>query len=147
MTPRLQDKLRASPTPRGADALAPGEIYRDERTTIEIGARAEQRAVEVLVRAGMRIVERNYRCKLGELDIIARDGSTLVFIEVRSRRDSTYGSALEAVGWRKQRKVTRVAMHYIARRRPVFCAARFDVVAITGDELVHIRDAWRIGRY
>jgi putative endonuclease len=113
-------------------------------TTIERGATGEERAVELLIRAGLNIVERNYRSRLGELDIIAREGTTLVFVEVRSRRDSTYGSALEAVGWRKQRKVSRVAMQYIMWRRPRFVAARFDVVAITGDEIVHVRDAWRL---
>jgi putative endonuclease len=123
------------------------DIVRDERTTIVKGSKAEQRAAELLERSGLRIVERNYWTKLGELDIIAREGSTLVFVEVRSRRDATHGSALETVDWRKQRKVTRVAMQYIKWRRPVFVAARFDVVGITGDEIVHIRDAWRLQGY
>jgi putative endonuclease len=68
----------------------------------------------------------------------------LVFVEVRSRRNAEYGSALDAVSWQKRRKVTRVAMQFIAYRRPRFDEARFDVVAITGDELVHIEDAWRL---
>jgi putative endonuclease len=116
----------------------------NEPTTIETGSKAEQRAVSLLVRKGYRIVERNFRTKLGELDIIAREGPTLVFVEVRSRRDGTYGSALDAVGWRKQRKVTRVAMQYLARRKPLFVTCRFDVVGITGDDIVHIQDAWRL---
>jgi len=115
-------------------------------TKIEVGSAAERRAVELLLRKGYQIVERNYRTKLGELDIVARDGTTLVFVEVRSRHDSTYGSALEAVGWRKQSKVSKVAMQYLAWRKPRFIAARFDVVAITGDEMVHIQDAWRLDR-
>jgi putative endonuclease len=111
----------------------------------ERGASAEQRAVELLVRKGYRIVERNYRSKLGELDIIARDGSTLVFVEVRSRCTARFGSALEAVGRRKQVQVSRVAMQYLVWRRPSFSRARFDVVAITGHEVVHVVDAWRLG--
>jgi putative endonuclease len=119
-------------------------ISADGTSTIEIGATSEDRAVEHLVRRGYRIVERNYRCKLGELDIIARDGTTLVFVEVRSRRNGEHGSALVAVGWPKRRKVSRVAMQYLAHRKPRFELARFDVVAITGGELVHIKDAWRL---
>lgn len=114
-------------------------------TKIAIGASGEERATALLVRHGLRIVERNYRCKVGELDIIAREDDTLVFVEVRTRHSAEFGSALEAVGWRKQQKVSRVAMHYLAWRRPVFDEARFDVVAITGDEIVHVRDAWRLG--
>lgn len=118
--------------------------FGEGRSTVEVGATSEDRAVDHLVRQGLSIVERNYRCKVGELDIVARDHGVLVFVEVRSRRSAEYGSALEAVTWRKRQKVTRVAMHYLAWRRPRFEAARFDVVAITGDELVHIRDAWRL---
>lgn len=117
----------------------------DERTTIQVGANGEERAASLLVASGMRIVERNYRCKLGELDIVARDRDTLVFVEVRSRQSVAFGSAMDAVGWVKQRKVTRVAQQYIAARRPRFETARFDVVAVTGNEIVHVRDAWRLG--
>jgi putative endonuclease len=108
------------------------------------GDKAEDRAVELLLRKGLVIEERNFRTKLGELDIIARDGTTLVFVEVRSRQTDKYGSALETVGWRKQRQVSRVAKMYLARRRPRFVACRFDVVGITGDDIVHIQDAWRL---
>jgi putative endonuclease len=120
------------------------QMFGDHKTTIEVGASGEDRAVAHLVRAGFRIVERNYRCKLGELDVIARDGGVLVFVEVRSRRSNEFGNALDAVSAHKRKKVTRVAMSYIAYRRPRFVEARFDVVAITGAELVHIKDAWRL---
>jgi putative endonuclease len=120
-------------------------MQENQPTTIAIGASAETRAVDLLVRSGYRIVERNYRTKLGEIDIVARDGTTLVFVEVRSRRSNRFGSALEAVGWRKQRQVSRVAAQYLKWRRPVFDTARFDVVAITGDEIVLVQDAWRLG--
>jgi putative endonuclease len=120
------------------------QMFGDDKTKIEVGATGEDRAVDYLVRSGMRIVERNYRCTLGELDIIARAAGTLVFVEVRSRRSAEFGSALDAVNWHKRRKVTRVAMAYLAARRPRFVEARFDVIAITGSELVHIKDAWRL---
>lgn len=114
-------------------------------TTNERGNNGEERAALFLMRAGYRIVERNFRSKLGELDIVARDGGVLVFVEVRSRGGDLHGNAVEMVNIHKQRKVTRVAWSYIARRRPSFSSARFDVIGITGDDLVHIKDAWRLG--
>jgi putative endonuclease len=116
----------------------------DEPTTIAVGATSEDRAVAHLVRRGYRIVERNYRCKVGELDVVARDGAVLVFVEVRSRRSAEFGDALDAVSFAKRRKVSRVAQAYVVNRRPRFASARFDVIAITGRELVHIEDAWRL---
>lgn len=128
--------MRPQPTSVESDAPEPH--------TRERGNKAEDRAVELLLRKGLRIEERNFRTKLGELDIVARDGSTLVFVEVRSRQTNRFGSALDAVGWRKQRQVSRVATMYLARRRPRFVTCRFDVIGITGDEIVHIQDAWRL---
>src|SRR4026207_2560061 len=104
------------------------QTFGDDRTTIEVGATGEDRAADYLVRQGYKIVERNYRSKLGELDVIARDGGVLVFVEVRSRRSAEFGNALDAVNWHKRKKVTRVAMNYLAYRKPRFDEARFDVV-------------------
>jgi putative endonuclease len=109
------------------------------------GDRSEDRAVAELERLGYEIIERNYRCKLGEIDIVARDGDTLVFVEVRSRADGDHGDALETVNGRKQRRIARVAQMYIAARRPVFEACRFDVVGITGGDLTLVKDAFRPG--
>lgn len=120
------------------------QTFGNDKTKVEVGATGEDRAASHLVRSGMRIVERNFRCKLGELDIVARDGGVLVFVEVRSRRSTEFGSALDAISWQKRRRVTRMAMAYLAARKPRFVEARFDVVAITGNELVHIKDAWRL---
>ena len=114
-------------------------------TTIATGARNEERAASYLVERGYRIVERNFKTKIGELDIIARDRGTLVFVEVRSRGGRGHGSALEAVNQTKRGRVSRMAQLYIAWRRPEFELARFDVVAITGAEVTLIRDAWRLG--
>jgi len=112
-------------------------------STLDLGASGESRATRLLVREGYRIVERNFRCKSGELDIVARDGRVLCFVEVRSRANADYGHAAEMVDARKQARVSRVAQHYLALRSPRFEEARFDVVAITGDEEVLIKDAWR----
>lgn len=130
---------------RPHDQPATGDHPRSpEPHTRERGNKAEAWAVELLLRKGFTIEARNFQTKLGELDIVARDGSTLVFVEVRSRQTNRFGSAVDAVGWRKQRQVSRVAKVYLAWRRPRFVSCRFDVVAITGDEIVHIQDAWRL---
>jgi putative endonuclease len=108
------------------------------------GAQAEDDAIKVLRKAGYRVVDRNFRCRIGELDVVALDGDTLVFIEVRSRRDVSFGGGIAAISGAKMKQVARVAAAYVAIRRPVFTTCRFDVVAVTGDEITHIRDAFRI---
>jgi putative endonuclease len=113
-------------------------------TTVARGASAESAAAALLARAGYRVVERNYRCIVGELDIVAYDGDVLAFVEVRSRRDASHGDAAEMVGRRKQRQVARVAGVYLALRAPAADQVRFDVVALTGDDAVLIKDAWRV---
>jgi putative endonuclease len=112
--------------------------------TNQIGARNEQRAVEALEDRGYSIVERNFRIKTAEVDIVARDRDVLCFVEVRSRADDQFGNAAETVGSIKRAKVTRGARAYLALRRPEFEQARFDVVAITGERVDVIRDAWRL---
>lgn len=111
-------------------------------STTERGRRGEERAVRALVGRGLTIVERNYRCRLGELDIVARDRDTLVFVEVRSRADDSRGSAAFAVDWKKQVQVARVAAHYLTRRRGDWRTCRFDVVAITGEDVEIVENAF-----
>jgi putative endonuclease len=127
-------------TPRGSRELGPPL----PTTTTAIGASAEEIATRVLIEAGYHVVERNFRCKLGELDLVARDGGVLCFVEVRSRGGDGHGLAAETVTRAKQRKVTRAAYAYLAQRRPRFDEARFDVVSITGERIDLIRDAWRL---
>jgi putative endonuclease len=126
---------------RAADAPKVPEA-KDQR--IQRGASAEACAVQLLVDTGYQIVERNFRCKLGELDIVARDAGVLAFVEVRSRSDDEHGSAVEMIGPGKQRRVARVAAYYLATRSPVFDDCRFDVVAITAGEAILIKDAFRL---
>lgn len=90
----------------------------------------EDTAAGLLERKGMRLLARNWRCKVGELDLVAMDGATLVFVEVKCRsRDRLYDPAL-AVDVRKQIRVRRVAEAYMAMEHPRFSDCRFDVVSV-----------------
>jgi putative endonuclease len=113
-------------------------------STVVVGASAETAATRLLLERGYRIVERNFRCKAGELDVIARDRGVLVFVEVRSRTDADHGHAAEMVDAHKQRQVARVAELYLATRDLDYDEVRFDVVAITGGHAELIQDAWRL---
>ncbi len=107
------------------------------------GAKYEERAAEYLEGLGWRILERNYRCRTGEIDLIAADGQTLVFVEVKYRRSDTYGSPAEAVDGRKQRTICRVADHYrMCHGVLEGQACRFDVISVQGEELSLLQDAF-----
>lgn len=114
-----------------------------DSTSLTTGASAEDRAAAALEAAGYTIVARNWRCGAGELDIIAREGDVLAFVEVRSRASSSHGHAAEMVSPGKQRQVTRIAGMYLTIVRPQYELIRFDVVAVTGPRIDLIRDAWR----
>ncbi len=105
------------------------------------GFKAEEYACAHLAEQGMDIVERNWRCRAGELDIIARDGSTLVFVEVRSRSGNTHGSPEESLTGLKLRRLWRAAHLYLGTPDPSF-PVRFDVVAVGPEGIRHIRDAF-----
>jgi putative endonuclease len=105
------------------------------------GARAEDRAARFLEDRGLAIVERNFRTRLGEIDLIAREGPVLVFVEVRLRADPRFGRAEETVGWAKQRRICAAARYYLMRLRdPPPC--RFDVVALEDAEPRWLRGAF-----
>ena len=91
-----------------------------------------------LERLGYAILERRYRCRLGEIDIIARDGDVTVFVEVKARESGEFGGGAAAVTPAKQRTVARVAMDYIARHRLADRPSRFDVVVVDGSETVQV---------
>lgn len=95
-----------------------------------LGAAGEQAAERLLRRWCYAILERNYRCPLGEVDLIALDGATVVFVEVKTRTHGAYGSPFDAVDARKQRQIVRVAEYYIAEHRLEGRDARFDVVGV-----------------
>lgn len=101
------------------------------------GARAEDLCAEHLRGAGLRIVERNWRCRHGEIDLVAEEGRTLVFAEVRYRRDSRFGGAAESVTAAKQARLVAAARLYLMRRPETDC--RFDVLLLDALEPGRIR--------
>lgn len=109
------------------------------------GREAEQHAAALLGRRGLKEVCRNYRCRGGEIDLIMRDGEHLVFIEVRYRSRSDYGSAAETVHGTKQQRLALAAQHYL-QKSGFGGPCRFDVVAIDGDEEPRwLQDAFQPG--
>lgn len=97
-----------------------------------LGNRGEETAAAYLEQKGYAILERQYRTPVGEIDLIARDGKTLVFVEVKTRRSARYGQPSAAVGWEKQRRIIRGAMWYMMNRQRQREAppCRFDVVEV-----------------
>jgi putative endonuclease len=100
------------------------------RSRVILGKIGEDLACKELERRGYAIVARRYRRRRGELDIIARDGGTLVFVEVKSRGGRDFGQASEAVTRIKRRRIAALAFDYIVRHHVAECPCRFDVVSI-----------------
>jgi putative endonuclease len=100
----------------------------------DLGAAGEQAAEHFLRKKRYVIVARNYRCKVGEVDLVALDRGTLVFVEVKTRRHAGFGAPIEAVDMRKQRQIVRAARHFIAAHRLHDRDARFDVVGVWWDD-------------
>ena len=94
------------------------------------GRESESIAVKQLKKQGYKIVEQNYRSKLGEIDIIAKDKKTLVFVEVKARRSDRYGSPKWAITPKKKRQMSKVALYYLKVTKQTNVKARFDVVTI-----------------
>ncbi|HKK02170.1 MAG TPA: YraN family protein [Desulfuromonadales bacterium] len=111
-----------------------------------LGRWGEAAAADFLRRLGMKIVERNYRTPVGEIDIIGRQGRHLVFVEVKTRTSNRFGTPQEAVGPRKQRQILRTAQWYLSGGRGAGLQPRFDVVAVRpgqdGPLIDHIPDAF-----
>lgn len=96
------------------------------------GDAAEAAAEEHLLRSGLKLVERNYRCRFGEIDLILEDGATLVFVEVRRRTSASFGGAIESITAGKRERLLATAKHYLAGRKSAAC--RFDAVLMQGSE-------------
>lgn len=108
-----------------------------------VGTIKEDVAAKYLAKNGMEILNKNYRCRYGEIDIVAKDGSYLVFTEVKYRANTKNGYPEEAVTAKKQKTIAFVANYYLMQKHlssdtPV----RFDVVAILGEEITHIKNAF-----
>jgi putative endonuclease len=96
----------------------------------KFGEKGEEIAVRHLKKRGYKIIETNYRTKLGEIDIIAQDKDTIVFAEVKTRRSVQFGNPKQAVTIRKQKKISMVALYYLKATGQSSARARFDVVAV-----------------
>ncbi len=103
----------------------------------------EQRAADYLIRQGLTPVAYNWHCRYGELDLIMRDGSCLVFVEVKYRSSGGLGSALEAVTAAKLRKMRKTASHYIYETKPVATGFRFDVVAMQSGKIHWVKGVFQ----
>lgn len=112
---------------------------------LQRGEATEQLACEHLQANGFVLLHKNYRLKMGEIDLIMRDGQTIVFIEVRYRKTMAYGGALQSIDPRKQARIIRTAQHYLQYRAPE-AQARFDVIAIEGNNGIQwIKNAFDLG--
>ena len=112
----------------------------------ELGQKGEEIALRFLKKKGYRIIEQNYVCKMGEMDIIAKEKDTFAFIEVKTRTSTTFGPPQSAVNASKQRQLSKVALNFLKEKNLEDVRARFDVVAILlrpkGEEIELIRDAF-----
>ena len=119
-----------------------------KRSTKEKGQEGERLAARFLEEQGFRILDRNYRNRLGEIDIVAEDRGVLVFVEVRTLKAYAGHSPEETIQWKKQQRVSRTAQAYIQHKRLEDRPARFDVVSVTldgaGSTLRHIPDAFEM---
>lgn len=110
------------------------------------GAAYEKIAAAHLISKGYEILAFNYRCKMGEIDIIARDGEYLVFVEVKYRANDKKGSPLEAISLNKQKTISKCALHYMMMNHLTDVPVRFDVVGILKDKKEHIENAFEFVR-
>ncbi len=118
----------------------------------EVGNKGEKLAAKFLKRKGYKIIQRNYKCKLGEIDIIAEQDRTVVFVEVKTRRTQEFGPPQYAITTAKKGQISRVALFYIKEKRLVEQTCRFDVIAITFQpesrkpRIEHIENAFQLSR-
>jgi len=115
----------------------------------EFGRFGEEIAGRYLARRGYKILDKNYRTKSGELDIVAMDGRTLVFVEVKSRRSQSFGTPGDAVDARKRRRMEKAALAYISEKNKGGLQCRFDVIGVTAaggeePEIELVKDAFEL---
>lgn len=136
------------------EKLLSKNLYNKEKqTAVSIGALGEEAAVKALKKQGYKIIDRNYRTKMGEIDIIAKDGEYTCFIEVRLRKNNSFGSPADSIDEGKRIRIINTAKHYAVSKRIYDTPMRFDVVLInaTADKnrlknihLQIIKDAFRL---
>lgn len=106
----------------------------------EIGDKYEEKAVRLLISRGYEILERNYRVRAGEIDIIARYGDTIVFVEVKYRKNLKYGYGIEAVDYRKIRRIYGAAKIYLTLNKKLSSKIRFDCISFLGEKIFWTKD-------
>jgi len=99
--------------------------------TREIGNHAENRALKYLLDQGLKLIKRNYHCKCGEIDLIMSDNNIIVFVEVRYRKNTYYGSGAETIDFRKRKKLLASATHFLQNKRMLDRFCRFDVISVS----------------
>ena len=114
---------------------------KSDNTTTTRGCEAESVAAKYLEARGLRVLERNFRVRGGEIDLICREGNTLVFVEVRLRSRQDFGGAGASITVTKQKRLILAARHWLARHGD--CECRFDCILIDGDTLEWVKDAFR----
>lgn len=118
----------------------------DQRQSL--GKRGEDLACDELRRLGYTILDRRFRTRGGELDVVARDGDVVVFVEVKARSDRRFGSPFEAITWRKRQRLSAMATSYLCLKRLVGVACRFDVVSVierrSGPAIEVVRNAFDV---
>ena len=113
-----------------------------------IGNKAEDNAAKYLKKQGYKILERNYNLPCGEIDIIAKKDKTLVFVEVKYRKNAEdFGGAVAAVTKAKQKRVINAAISYIKTKKPLYEALMFDIIAVSGDKIEHIKNAFSSDKF
>ncbi len=107
----------------------------------QTGKEAEDRALSYLEQNGLSLIQRNYRSRYGEIDLIMKDGGTIVFIEVRYRRNKTFGGASLSVTFQKQQRLLTTAAQFLQQHAPHY-PARMDVLALEGNDIEWIKNAF-----
>ncbi|MHB2025922.1 MAG: YraN family protein [Elusimicrobiota bacterium] len=108
----------------------------------ESGARAEDMAAKFLESRGFLILERNFLCRMGEIDLVAKDGEEIVFVEVRFRSRPDFGTAAQTISRAKKKRIIKTAVFYAQTKGALDIPMRFDVVALDGENIDHIAGAF-----
>ncbi|PCI38715.1 MAG: YraN family protein [Thiotrichales bacterium] len=115
--------------------------------SIKIGTSYEKLAAQFLITKGLKLLKTNYKTKIGEIDLIMQDGQTIVFVEVKYRKSSNYGSPAESVTYKKQHLLRQTALYYLQTNQLSDASCQFDVIGITdgatsGKNIQWIRNAF-----
>jgi putative endonuclease len=119
----------------------------EKQKSSAIGCENESKAVEYLKQRGFKIIERNYKSRFGEIDVIAKDGEDLVFIEVKYRTSDSFGHPGEFVDALKQKKIIKSALEFVKFKKYEGKNIRFDVVNIEPDKIEHLKSAFMTDGY